>query len=471
MNLFRYFKPWEKSFVDALSYACAYKKEAAYVTAVALEKRPDEIVVWLAANQGVEPAVVNFVNNTLIIVQWLAANPSAHLRNEDGKATLRLLTEQVLRFNSPKIKAYYGQIMNLAAPAVMGKLSGKEYEGDSEIVIFKQWLSENLQKNGVQLQEADMVNLASKCHDSRHIFGVLRRLAIESHDPPTFERLFKLLGKLGKHVVMCKRIVEATRVLRSDFARGMRVETVPGSRPVPMPFTPRKYNIRDISNRMFRDTTERDQFISRLRTIYNPDELDRLLAQEHLSGKTIVHAELLILDHFERTGGDFLNNADKYIGCSKPACYLCYQYICSHPGGYVRPPSHQKLYVKWRLPDIRENERNAATRLRNQDQILRRMIEFVRRDLKNDIANRVGKLKPHPDSTAGGTSTVFEIGTGLEASMGSLSFQELRQQFEPEPKPGISSASASSAQSRSSIITASSESDEAEYSSDGGVGI
>jgi hypothetical protein len=299
---------------------------------------------------------------------------------------------------------------------------------------------------------------------------------MESHESQPFERLFKLLIKLGKHVIMSKRIMECTKVLRSDFARGMSVERIPGSQEVPLPFSRRKYNIDGISNRMFRDPAEKERFVARLRTIYDATELDKLLTENHLPGKTIVHAEILILDHFEKTGGDFLNNADKYIGCSKPACYLCYQYIRNHPGRYTLPPSHQKLYMKWRLPDIRESEPNAATRFRNQEQILRNMTDFVRTELRNDIENCVGKLKGHPDSTAGGTSTMCEISmTGLEADMGSLSFQELRQQIDPDfqfvvvPKPVSSASSVSSIYSRSSADTAVSEGDGADYDSDGGV--
>ena len=321
-----------------------------------------------------------------------------------------------------------------------------------------------------------MEELAIKSHNSRDTFEVLRHLAMQSHEPQTFERLFKLLNKLGKHVVMCKRCVEATITLRSDFARGMKVETVPGSREVLMPFSTRKYNIAGISNRMFGNTTEKETFLARLKTIHETDELNKMLAQKHLAGKTIVHAELLILDHFERTGGDFLDNDDKYIGCSKPACYLCYQYICNHPGKYTRPPSHQKLYMRWRLPDIKENEPNAAQRFKSQERILRSMTEFVRGELSKDIANCASKLKPHPDSTAGQTSTIFEAQTGLEDDMGSLSFQELRQRIDPDFQlrdrtPVSTDGSASSIRSRSSANTTGSESDMEEYDSDGGVGV
>ena len=115
-------------FVDALAYACAYKKEPAYITAVALEKTPEEIVVWLAANKCVEPVVVTFVGRILQIVVWLARNPSAQLTSDDGKGALHLLTTEVLRFNAPKIYAYYEDIVKRAAPRVVKQLSSERYE-------------------------------------------------------------------------------------------------------------------------------------------------------------------------------------------------------------------------------------------------------------------------------------------------------------------------------------------------------
>ncbi|GFN20181.1 nucleic acid/nucleotide deaminase domain-containing protein [Aspergillus tubingensis] len=464
-----------RSFVDALAYACAYKKEPAYVTAVALEKRPEEIVVWLAANKNVEDNVVGFAQDVLIIVQWLARNPSAQLGTEDGQQALNLLTSRVLRFNAPKIYAYYEQLMR-AAPQVIAKLSNGQHEGNPNVANLKHWLSQHLQRDGLQLQEVDMAKLAVISHNSRDTFEVLRNIAMESHDPHPFERLFKLLGKLGKHVIMSKRIVEGAIFLRSDFARGMRLERVPASPELPLPFSSRKYNIDGISNRMFSsNSAEKQRFLARLRTIWDTSEWDKNLAKKHLAGESIVHAELLILDHFEKTGGDFLDNSDKYIGCSKPACYLCYHYICNHPGRYIRPSSHQKLYMRWRLPDISITEPNAATRFKDQEQILNNLINLVRRELRNDIETGVGKMKGCPDSTAGGTSTMFELETGLEADMGSLSFQELRHQIDPDlqyvviPDPVSSSSSASSIHSRSSADTAVSGGDEVEYDSDGGV--
>lgn len=79
---------------------------------------------------------------------------------------------------------------------------------------------------------------------------------------------------------------------------------------------------------------------------------DRLLAQyQDRDSKPRVHAELTTLEYFHATRRPFVDD-DRFIGCSKPACYCCYHYISFHPGGFVRPSTHGPRYITWRPPDL-----------------------------------------------------------------------------------------------------------------------
>lgn len=113
----------QRSFVNAIAYICAYKKGPAYVTAAAFKKAPEEIVLWLAANQGIELAVIDFLNPVVKIITWLVGKTSARLKNEEGASALSHLTGITLSFNSPRIFSYYRQIVNQAAPDVMPELA------------------------------------------------------------------------------------------------------------------------------------------------------------------------------------------------------------------------------------------------------------------------------------------------------------------------------------------------------------
>ncbi|KAJ5817757.1 hypothetical protein N7447_007765 [Penicillium robsamsonii] len=418
-----------RNFVDAIAYICAYQKKPGYVTAVALEETPDAIVILIAANGGIDRAVRTLLEDVCLIILWIVENSTLQLNTEEGQGVMKILTDYVLPLNAPKIFEYYQQV-NKSVSSVMGGLNTEPGLKDhSSIIKLRNWFSAHLSKEGVQLQECDMPALALSSYKDRKLFTALHQTSESLEQCRKFERLHKLLYKLGKHVARCKRLVESTIGLRLTLSRGLRIETIGASPENPIILMERTCTIQKISNRMFSDPAKRNVFLQQLQRIYTGKELDRVLSKDVCKGKTRVHAELLVLDHFEQTGGRFLDERDRYIGCSKPACYLCHLFISCHPGRYATPPSHQKLYMNWRLPDIRANEQNAGMRFQRQQDVLPRMTETVRRDLKNDIATGVGKRMAFPDSTAGGSSTIFEIDSDLGPSMAALSLDGLRKKL------------------------------------------
>lgn len=78
-----------------------------------------------------------------------------------------------------------------------------------------------------------------------------------------------------------------------------------------------------------------------------------LLSSKTLSSNLIatrVHAEVLLADLFSRRDFKFVND-DKYIGCSKGACYCCASYFEMHHKDFVKPASHNKVILNWRGPE------------------------------------------------------------------------------------------------------------------------
>jgi OTT_1508-like deaminase len=233
-----------------------------------------------------------------------------------------------------------------------------------------------------------------------------------------FEQLYKLLCKLGKHVTVSRKLIESAVLLPQDFNQRFMIKTVPSSKPQKLPLRGKEATIESTAGRMFPDSAGKDKFLARLQSVWNTDELSTVLQQE-LATKTRVHAELLLVNHFDKQGCTFLDGSDKYIGCSKPACYLCYAYISSHPRQYALPPSHQKIYVAWRLPDIYSHEVHIHERVSTREKVLLNMIALVRRDLITEIESREPQRPFHADSTAGITSNAdshaFETATLLES--------------------------------------------------------
>ena len=245
------------------------------------------------------------------------------------------------------------------------------------------------------------------CYESRTspAFDALSRLAGQGEERRLdFEQLFNLFCKLGKHVHIAKKLIDAAVSLSHDFVDGFRIQVLPSSTEEKLPLTPKEATVESIIGRMFSSTEEQSKFMNRLQFIWDPFELTQHLSTKRTK-KTRVHAELVLINHFDKNGCNFLDGNDKYIGCSKPACYLCHAYIKRHPGRYTVPPSHQKLYVGWRVPDIESQEPASAARYRIQERILLYLIKLVREDITTDIESRTPRLPYHTDSTVGMTST------------------------------------------------------------------
>lgn len=261
-----------------------------------------------------------------------------------------------------------------------------------------EWLRENfVTGTSTTLTNAELQALVRTCYQSRAspAFKTLRSLAGQGQTRRLdFEQLFELLCKLGRHVHVTKKLIEAAVSLSQDFIDGFRIEALPSSKERKLPLTPKETTIENTIHRMFSSPAEQRKFMDRLHFIWEPSELTDLLQKQH-NTKTRVHAELLILDHFEQSGLFFLDDDDRYIGCSKPACYLCYAYITNHPGRYALPASHQKLYMGWRHPDIGPNDMACALQ---QEQIMLKLIDWVRTDVTTDIESRTKLLPYHADS-------------------------------------------------------------------------
>jgi len=75
---------------------------------------------------------------------------------------------------------------------------------------------------------------------------------------------------------------------------------------------------------------------------------------------TRLHAELQIASRFSRDKHGLFVDGDRYIGCGKPACYYCYDWICFLRHLYVPPATHHRIIPCCRGPDNDINEAGVA---------------------------------------------------------------------------------------------------------------
>jgi hypothetical protein len=115
-----------------------------------------------------------------------------------------------------------------------------------------------------------------------------------------------------------------------------------------------------------------------------------------------VHAEVQVLEHFYAHKMDFAGD-DPYIACSKPACFCCLLYFRHHPGHFVEPISHNKIYLNWRPPDF--STLIGIISPNHLRDILNAMNQEIRKEALQQVHRQTAPKAWHPDSITGVTES------------------------------------------------------------------
>ncbi|KAE8359066.1 hypothetical protein BDV27DRAFT_168838 [Aspergillus caelatus] len=413
-----------RNVADALAYMAAYDKKPDRVTAVALGKEEGRLVVWIAANKRVRDKVKDFLATVLNWLDKIACGTES----EKGD-----FLNFVLWFNREGVNKYYENFLyfwglyykphkstslQILGPRVQETHMADESRiGHDVLQELDIWIRRTFYRGDKGLQLEDMANLAKECHQARKrgrdVFDMLREASGQGiMSPHEYEQLHSLLYKIGKNVTLCRKLIDARMSLPEDFKQGTVVKSVyvPPRR---LNGIKRNYSFDSISTHIFQSESEKQAFYDHVNRFYDPDVVSEQL-QNCAKYQPPVHAEIQLISHFDTHNSRLLDERNPYIGCSKPACYLCYKYITDHPRQWFRPPSHQKLYHRWSLPEIRGNE--------NREEFLATTAEVLRHDLREEIAKQQGPRSVYDDSTAGATTALScgpsasTIGVGVEGT-------------------------------------------------------
>lgn len=254
--------------------------------------------------------------------------------------------------------------------------------------------------------DSPILEIVKDCFQARKtaIFQTLTVFAKDGQDK-CFTSLRHHIGRLGRHVQCTNTIYDALERF-PGLLENFTIKPLPKPRATPFPLLLSAQRFQGIPGRMFK-ADQREEAVKCQEKLLDisrcfegglPKFLDKLLPKE-----TVVHAELQLLDHARHEDIEFLDH-DKYIGCSKPACYACYHYILAMAPEYSAPPSHYKLYLTWRVPDVLKHRGEAAAKIR--DNVMNKMNEVFRAHLIREIDGR-GKRPNQPDSTTGVTTLPY----------------------------------------------------------------
>jgi hypothetical protein len=249
-----------------------------------------------------------------------------------------------------------------------------------------------------------------------------RATASEQHgnNQSPFAQVRHFIGRLAFHVRHARTLVSAARRLPTLFV-DPEIEVVHCQSISIQPPRPRNQTtLSGIANRMIgNDKPLLLEIQARLQALNQAFDIERIVRDEYAkkSFKPRVHAELILLEHFYRNRDslEFEGN-DPYIGCSKPACYCCSLYIRWHPGQFVEPPSHQKIYLNWMPPTSSWDVQNPSSEIVNHERdMLNKMAELIRLKTISQIRAQGGPRQKHFDSVTGGTFSTIGQGEKLRS--------------------------------------------------------
>lgn len=208
------------------------------------------------------------------------------------------------------------------------------------------------------------------------------------------------IGRLGLHARSARALASYTPRMMA-FLESYSVQAVPFStkgngRPPPRKST----NIEAALKRMLpMDAPELELYGPALALMDKSFHITERFRKDYSDSKikTRVHAEVQVLHHFDQNDEEFAEG-DRYIACSKPACFCCHLYFRHHPGEFVEPRSHHKIYLNWQPPGMESAKPGKKNQLRD---ILNLMIKDIRKDALGQIIKKAAPRGYHPDSITG----------------------------------------------------------------------
>jgi hypothetical protein len=194
------------------------------------------------------------------------------------------------------------------------------------------------------------------------------------------------IGRLGSHLKAARILTTAGWRLPKLF-ENFKIRTRPAPKP---PLLPPPTD----------QLTTLDGIIKRMLPSYSEETLryQEALATMDIKFDILNRLKAQFKEYFHMKRLPFVDD-DRFIACSKPACYCCYHYISLHPGGFVRPSSHGIRYINWRAPDLIDETDELEKK--HQENVLNKLIAQIRLDALRQIEQRRGPSPWHPDSTTG----------------------------------------------------------------------
>ncbi|PVH86141.1 hypothetical protein DL98DRAFT_601627 [Cadophora sp. DSE1049] len=375
-------------FIRSLAYLCDSEKGGSTTTAIALQQAPKGgVVYWLASNSCSKGSTMDrskmFLEDVLCKVQRLQAADDDQVR-----AVEKQMFRSAVSFSESRIKAYRMMLKSDIEYVLMNRMeSGIADNGLIE------WLRD------IQCLLNMPEELCNFCYEERrsaHFADLTERARPGGLCARRFKNIRHNTNRLGHTMKAVRAVVSAAAKLQ-PLLSNFSVVRAPSGFASPPPLEERNPTLEALAGRMTDDEDTIEQIRGAL------DGFDRMLQlskelQRSCTAQTWrpqVHAELVLNDLFLNRKLKFVDE-DRYIACSKAACFCCYHYIKAQ-GQFVVPACHNNVWVNWKAPDILNHSRNEASITKRRN-ILNTMTKHIRAAVLDQIISRRGPMTWKPDT-------------------------------------------------------------------------
>ncbi|ERS97852.1 hypothetical protein HMPREF1624_06023 [Sporothrix schenckii ATCC 58251] len=418
-----------RQFRDDLAFLCEHDKGGDACTALGIEEREDCLVYWVAANTNPQNKIVPFLAD--LMRRLVAVLKDVHAAVSSGNSSTALLetaskeiTAYCTAYALSKIKKICA-LLRKAIDNCTTSLAGGTFSGQEKALAgWLQRVSQSTDALGAVGAGLDLCRLAYDKRKSAEM-QTLKALAQMQQDQPhsaqsplqCFSKAYHYIGRLANHIRVPARLVGSVMDVEDLLLNPFHIQALPvvdsaPYRPLPRPSgagpATHRSLLESIAVRMCRsdDTELLAELTAGLQELEQKHQLTQRMQLDDKSFKAPrVHAEVQVLEHFHAQRLVWADNGDRYIGCSKAACYCCHLYFRHHPLRPVVPDCHNKVYLKWGPPLLVGGVAHPG--FKEQQTLLNRFIEDVRKDAIEQIRERRGR-RPfwQPDSATAITQTV-----------------------------------------------------------------
>lgn len=411
-----------RDYIKNLALLCDYDKGGPTVTAIAIQKMLQNLVYWVASNGGTTNRIAKFLREVLDML--------SEMHDMNTEISEKLLHKSI-NFNARTIKKYSSSLRSAAAKCILyvsrQRSSSEQSTSAEHLSTHIELLQSMLPALQDMIDKNDPHALCEFAYEQSRTSTMTALFALASKagsspaekgqksEKDELEGMRHFIGRLAAYRYAVMQIVEFARsspwILEKAIIRPCRAAEQSAVPPISTTF-----DFEDIVNRVLL-VTDQEMKHTLLENMPS-DVLNKMHKVLDENFKPKLHAELILLEAMWREKAEFVGG-DKFIGCSKPACYCCYEYIRLHPSGMALPASHSKTYRNWRLPNTSQTP-NRSDHIASSS-IPRDMLTMLMPIIRNRAIESIYKAKGPEAFEFRFDSTTGLPSTGPTAPSGPLS--------------------------------------------------